>query len=159
MKEIGLDTGFNCVVHVKLGKRTFKVCLDTGGSRSLIRRSFLEQLRKGSQKTAIVKEERINPPLHCQGVCEGMKSADMVIAATLSLQFEALDPDGHNATEAPVLEVLFAELDNAADALLIGFPEIVSWGCRFFDDQDGNVWVDFTKLGFCVLAESKNPPE
>ena len=159
MKEIGLDTGFNCVVHVKLGKRTFKVCLDTGGSRSLIRRSFLEQLRKGSQKAAIVKEERINPPLHCQGVCEGMKSADMVIAATLSLQFEALDPDGHNATEAPVLEVLFAELDNAADALLIGFPEIVSWGCRFFDDQDGNVWVDFTKLGFCVLAESKNPPE
>ena len=159
MKEIDLDVGFNCIVHVKIGKRTFKVCLDTGGSRSLIRKSFLEQLKKGSQKSAIVKEERINPPLHCQGVCEGMKSADMTVAVTLNCQFEALDPDGHATKEAPVMPVLFAELDNAADALLIGFPEIVSWGCRFFDDQDGNIWVDFTRLGFCALAESKSPPE
>ncbi len=155
LKEISLDVGFNCVVHVKVGKRLFKVCLDTGGSRSLIRKSFLEQLKKGSQKGAIVKEERINPPLHCQGVCEGMKSSDMNVAVTIDCQFQALDPDGHAAKEAPVLPVMFAELENAADALLIGCPEIVTWGCRFFDDQDGNVWVDFTRLGFCVLAESK----
>ena len=88
-----------------------------------------------------------------------MKSADMTLAVTLDCQFEALDPDGHACKEAPLLPVLFAELDNAADALLIGFPEIVSWGCKFFDDPDGNIWVDFTKLGFCVLAESKNQPE
>ena len=144
---------------MKIGKRTFKVCLDTGGSRSLIRRSFADQLRKGSQKDAIVKQERISPPLHCQGVCEGMKSADMTVAVTVDCQFEASDPDGHDAAEAPVIPVLFAELDNAADALLIGFPEIVAWGCRFFDDSDGNIWVDFTKLGFCCLAESKSNPE
>ena len=88
-----------------------------------------------------------------------MRSSDMTVAVTLDCQFEALDPDGHAVKEAPVLPILFAELDNAADALLIGFPEIVAWGCRFFDDADGNIWVDFTKLGFSVLAESKNSQE
>ena len=51
-----------------------------------------------------------------------MKSADMTVAVTLNCQFEALDPDGHATKEAPVMPVLFAELDNAADALLIGWP-------------------------------------
>ena len=106
-----------------------------------------------------MKEEKIVPPLHCQGVCSGMKSADMTVAVTLNCQFEALDPDGHDLKEAPVLPVLFAELENAADALLIGFPEIVSWGCRFYDDADGNIWVDFTRLGFTALAESANHTE
>ena len=146
-------------MRVNLGKRVFKVCLDTGGSRSLIRKSFLEQLRKGSNSKTIVKEERTNPPLHCQGVCAGMKSTDMTTAVTLDCQFQALDPAGHTSKEAPVVQVLFAELENAADALLIGFPEIVAWGCKFFDDEDGNIWVDFTKLGCCALAESKETPE
>ena len=88
-----------------------------------------------------------------------MKSADMTVAVTVDCQFEALDPDGHDTAEAPVIPVLFAELENAADALLVGFPEIVAWGCKFFDDSDGNIWVDFTKLGFCCLAESKSTPE
>ena len=116
----------------------------------------MDQLRKGSQQSAIVKEEKITPALHCQGVREGMLSADMTVAVTLNCRFETLDPDGRSVQEAPSLPILIAELENAADALLIGFPEIVAWGCRFFDDADGNVWVDFARLGFTALAESKS---
>ena len=47
------------------------------------------------------------------------------------------------------------ELGGAADALLMGFPEIAKFGCRFYDDEDGNLWVDFTRLGVVLLAEGK----
>ena len=80
----------------------------------------------------------------------------MNVAVTLNCCFETLDPDGRSVQEAPLIPILFAELENAADALLIGFPEIVAWGCRFYDDADGNVWVDFTRLGFTALAESRS---
>ena len=70
----------------------------------------MDQLRKGSQKSAIVKEEEITPALHCQGVCEGMRSADMTVAVTLNCRFETLDPDGRSVQEAPSLPILFAEL-------------------------------------------------
>jgi len=45
-----VKTGFNCVIVVRIGGVPFRVVLDTGAARSLIRTSFAEQLRK-SKKT------------------------------------------------------------------------------------------------------------
>ena len=157
LRQIALGTGFNCTCAVKIGGRRFKVCLDSGGSRSLIRSSFAKQIRSGNRKHAVKRREEIVPPLHCQGVCADMKSVDMTKAITLGLEFETLSPDGGTAAAAPEVEVTFAELDEAADALLIGFPELVSWGVRFYDDSDGNIWIDFEKLGICALADAKMP--
>ena len=76
---------------------------------------------------------------------------------TLGLKFESLSPEGDVPSEAPEVEVVFAELEDAADALLIGFPELVSWGVHFYDDSDGNIWVEFKRLGIFTLADAKMP--
>jgi hypothetical protein len=41
-----VKTGFMCVIVVRIGGVPFRVVLDTGAARSLIRTSFAEQLRK-----------------------------------------------------------------------------------------------------------------
>ena len=84
-----------------------------------------------------------------------MKSADMTKAVTIECLFEPVDPHGHQPPKAPKLPIRFAELDGAADALLIGFPELVACGISFSHDCDGNIWVEFKKFGFSVMAEGK----
>ena len=49
------------------------------------------------------------------------------------------------------------ELPGAADYLLMGFPDIVKFDTRFYEDADGNVYVEMQKLGVTLLAES--PPK
>ena len=44
-----VKTGFNCVIVVRIGGVPFRVVLDTGAARSLIRTSFAEQLRKNKK--------------------------------------------------------------------------------------------------------------
>ena len=51
---------------------------------------------------------------------------------------------------APPLDVQFAELEGAADALLIGFPDLVKWDTRFYEDADHHRWVEFKRYGFTV---------
>lgn len=159
LKLVRLGTGLNCTVPVLVGGRRFKVTIDSGGSRSLIRTSFAQQITKGSHKHAVKRREEISPPLHCQGVCADMKSADMTKAITLGLVFQSVNPDGGATSTAPEVEVTFAELEGAADALLIAFPEMVRWGVHFYDDADGNIWVDFKRLGIVTIADDKMPNE
>ena len=82
-----------------------------------------------------------------------MKSSEVTTQSVIEIQFPAVDPQGHKPPPSPKLEVEAIELDQASDALLIGFPDIVRWGIGFFDDVDGNVWVNFSRLGFMCLAE------
>jgi len=82
-----------------------------------------------------------------------MRSPQVTKQSVLQVRFQPIDPQGHAPPRAPSLDVEVIELDNAADALLIGFPDIVRWGIRFFKDADNNIWVDFTNLGFMTLAE------
>ena len=64
--------------------------------------------------------------------------------------------DGRGLPPSSTVEIPFAELDNASDCLLIGFPTLTDWGLRLDKDADGNVWLEFVTLGVTLLAE--RPP-
>ena len=82
-----------------------------------------------------------------------MQSSEVTKQTVLEVSFPAADPQGHKPPTSPKLQIEAIELDNAADALLIGFPDIAKWGIGFSKDVDGNVWVNFSRLGFMCLAE------
>ena len=82
-----------------------------------------------------------------------MQSKEVTKQSVIEVQFPAVDPQGHKPPESPKLRIEAIELDDAADALLIGFPDICKWGISFYDDVDGNIWVNFSRLGFLCLAE------
>ena len=50
-------------------------------------------------------------------------------------------------------EVDFGELDGISENMMIGFPTLAEWGMNLDSDADGNVWVEFRKLGVTMLAE------
>ena len=155
LKEVRLDPGFNCMVSMKIGSVKFRVCIDSGGARSCIRTAFRKQLEKSAKTKCGVRERvKLAHTIQCTGMCDNMVSTEITRAVELNLMLEGLDPNGGIETPLPVLITpTFVELDNASDALLIGFPEMVQYGVRFFADADGNVWVDFEKLGVTLLAE------
>ena len=50
-------------------------------------------------------------------------------------------------------EVTFTECADAADCMLIAFPDLVRLGFGIEDDDDGLVWVTLKKVGVTLLAE------
>ena len=54
------------------------------------------------------------------------------------------------------VEIGFAELADASDCLLVGFPTLAMWGFSVDEDADGHLWVEFRRLGITLLAE--RPP-
>ena len=47
--EVRVKTGFNCVIVIEIAGMKFRVVLDTGAARDVIRTSFAEQLRKNAR--------------------------------------------------------------------------------------------------------------
>ena len=47
----------------------------------------------------------------------------------------------------------FVELEGAADAVLLGFPDLVTWGFGLEGDDDGKVYARFAALGVSLLVE------
>ena len=46
----------------------------------------------------------------------------------------------------------FAELDKCSDAMMLGFTTLQKLGFHVRDDDNGNSWVKFTKLGINMLG-------
>ena len=111
----------------------------------------LQRNRKTQDK--VVERCRLRNQLFCTGVCDGMDSNLITHTLTVHGNFVPLDPDGHKPPPKVDVEIQFGELENASDPILIGFPDIIRWGCKFFADADGHSWVSFENLGFSVLTE------
>ena len=47
----------------------------------------------------------------------------------------------------------FVELEGAADAILIGFPDLVVWGFALQSDEDNSIYARFASLGVSLLVE------
>ena len=155
LREVNYQSGFNCVIPIRVGKTIFRMCVDTGGGRSMIRTSFRDQLAKHGGTAKFVKERyKISNDVRCGGICSDMESTVMQHVTKLSFSLDPVNPDGKAPPDPVSLELEFGELDNASDPLLLGFPDIVKLDVRFFQDDDDNVWVEFGKLGISVLAES-----
>ena len=155
LREVNYQSGFNCVVPIRIGKTVFRMCVDTGGGRSMIRTSFRNQLAKHAGTSKFIKERcKISNDVRCGGICSDMESTVMQHVTRLGLTFDPVNSDGTAPPDPVSLELEFGELDNASDPLLLGFPDIVKLDVRFFQDDDDNVWLEFGKLGITVLAES-----
>ena len=51
------------------------------------------------------------------------------------------------------MEVVFVELEEALDALLVGFPDLARYGFQIREDSDGLILVTLVSLGVTLLAE------
>ena len=154
MKEVKYDVGFNCVIPVRLGKTQFRMCIDTGGGRSMIRKEFCDKVRKHSSTCgSILQRNRIVDDVRCTGVCSGMSSAQLEHSALIQLTLDPVREDGGKPLDPVDLQLEMGELPGASDALLMGFPDIVRHQIKFYDDADGNIWVEWGLLGITVLAE------
>ena len=81
-----VKVGFNCVVVVRIGGMPFRVVLDTGAARSLIRTSFAKQLRKNKKtRSATYGPRPLNRPDILGGVIKGRPSATITNATQVEL--------------------------------------------------------------------------
>jgi len=81
-----IKAGFNCVIVVRIGGVPFRVVLDTGAARSLIRTSFADQLRKNRKTRGATYGPRpLNRPVLLEGVIRGRPSATITSATQVGL--------------------------------------------------------------------------
>ena len=123
----------------------------------MVRAELVKQLQR-SEKTreGVVERFSVENPITCTGVCKGMVSQEINRVAQIKGWLDPVTEDGSRPPAPMALTLDFAELSGAADALLMGFPDIVKYDVRVYDDSDGNVWVVFGRLGLTMLAEVRS---
>jgi hypothetical protein len=140
----------HCVVQVGIGKKTFRCALDTGAARSLIRTSFADKLRQSVHtKSALVSRIRAKNGILCEGVVSGMTTEPISVFDTFRLAFQSTDPAERTKGRSGQgsVDIAFGELSSAADALLIGFPDLLSLCPTFRTDSDGAYRLGWRVLG------------
>ena len=148
--EVRVKTGFNCVIVVEIAGMKFRVVLDTGAARDVIRTSFAEQLRRNAKtKKACYGPRPMSETVSFVGVVDGMRTSEVTHSTQITTDFVDLETN----RKAPH-ELCFAELAEASDALLIGFPSLCLLGFSTDMDDDGNIWITLSKLGVTTLAET-----
>ena len=151
--------GFHCVVPVWIGGLRFRITLDTGCARSFIRKSFFEQLSKNSKtRSSIVGRFRGDEGLSCVGIKKDMVADTSVVFRDVMLEFRDTPDDGRKPGLPFTTRTRFVELEDAADCLLIGYPELIGEFKPAFDqDSDGYPWVEFRKAGIMLVGERIGP--
>jgi len=153
MGTVVMGRGFHCVARCTIGSVSFRVTLDTGSARNLVRSSFAEKLRTNSKtRDAVLGRGRADKPVICTGICSDMNSAVLEHVLNLRCRFDSV-PDGRGKPVSCEVEISFSELEGASDCLLIGFPTLVKWGMSIDEDADGHLWVELRRLGVVLLAE------
>jgi hypothetical protein len=119
-----------------------------------VRSQFLKQLEKSNKTSSSVKQRMLgDSEIHCVGITADMQTPAVTHFTTIELTFFDTPEDGSKGSKPKKVDVLFGELDSAADCLLIGFPTMIEWGPYFYNDEDNRPWVEFTKLNISVPAE------
>jgi hypothetical protein len=103
-----VKTGFNCVVLARIGGVPFRFVLDSGAARSLVRTSFVEQLRKDHRtKSATYGPRPLSRPVVLEGVIKGRQSSTITKATQIGLDL----PDTLSGTMGK-LEACFGEMND-----------------------------------------------
>ena len=140
-----------------VGQRAFRVTLDTGAARSLARAGFVQQLRKYPATRGAVRESEPIRPISCEGVVKGMLSKPITQITAIELTVKDVEqnllrlPKHGIRQETRVVE--FVELEGAADAILIGSPDLVAWGFSLDGDDGGTVYARLAALSVSLLVE------
>ena len=147
-KVLNISTGFNCAVSVRINELKFRMTLDSGAARSIIRKSFAEQLRKTREtRGELYGPQPLSRTINIEGITQGRTSE---LHAATQIRIGLADTvTGHLAH----MEVSFGEMENASETLILGFPDMTQYGFSVEEDDDGNIWVEFRKLGVTLLCE------
>ena len=84
-----------------------------------------------------------------EGVIKGRQSSTITKATQIELGL--LDTLSGKTGK---LEACFGEMNDCADAIILGFLELARYGYQVEEDDDGHIWVHFHKLGVTMLAET-----
>ena len=85
--------------------------------------------------------------------------SDMQIPAisnhqTISLTLKNVCEEGIKNKADCHIDVVFGEMDSAADGLLIGFPTLLEWGYSVYLDSDGKPWMHLRKFDITMPCET-----
>ena len=128
--------------------------LDTGCARDFIRESFRNQLEKASQtKSSLLLRQEGDRAIQCTGITKEMETAPVAFHTTVKLIFKDVPEDGTKGKKDVPVEVIFGELKEACDVLLVGFPTMLKWGTDFWADDDGLPWVTLKAFGITMPCE------
>jgi len=95
LNDIHYDAGFNCVVPIYIGGQIMRMCVDTGGGKSMVRKSLVPKLQKReSTRDHIIARDRIIEDVTCAGICNGMSSNKVEVPTKINLTFRGVDPEG-----------------------------------------------------------------
>ena len=145
------------VVPVHIGGVRFRITCDTGAARNLVRQSFVEQLRRNPKtKDALIRRGRGDRVINCTGICKGMSTASIEYCSEIELLWKSVSSDGSKPPPDFSRRVMFSELPEGSDALLLGYPLLAEVGYHTYKDDDDVLWVEFKGLGVTLVAE--NPP-
>ena len=89
----------------------------------------------------------------CEGIVEGSETTELNMVTTVSLVFKDAEANVRTGAQTAELPVAFGELSGISENMIIGLPTLAQWGMALDSDADGNVWVEFRKLGITMLAE------
>ena len=113
MPIIAMGRGFHCVIPVAVGSQQFRMTVDTGAARSLIKTRFAADVRRSVKtKDSVVLRAKADRPVSCIGICQGMESPVLEHLTRLNLSFDEI-PDGTGKPKRISTEVDFAELEGA----------------------------------------------
>ena len=94
--------------------------------------------------------------INCTGICKGMSTASIEYCSEIELLWKSVSSDGNKPPPDSSRRVMFGELPEGSDALLLGYPLLAEWGYHTYKDDDDVLWVGFKGLGVTLVAE--NPP-
>jgi hypothetical protein len=154
-----LGRGWNCVVLVQICGRNFKVLLDSGASRNLVRTAFLKELKDLPGSQEFVKgpgpTDRI---IGIAGIHANQtigESNSVSKACDIRMRFlTGLHPN--LKLSASSAEVQFGLMESSADDLVVGAPQLANWGFSLTEDH-GVPSVVLFRLGVKLPMEKWYP--
>ena len=83
--------------------------------------------------------------------CQQLRSS---IVQEIELLWKSVSSDGSKPPPDVSRRVMFSELPEGSDALLLGYPLLAEWGYHTYKDDDEVPWVEFKSLGVTLVAEN-----
>ena len=142
MRRLGY--GWNCEVRVQIGGKVFTVLLDSGASRNIIQGKFRGTLQADPACTDCITgpypgDRRISiSGIHKDQPKRPENDISTLFKLVFSFDGEKYPLQGLFAPKSDMpqgypVEVMFGEMESASDELLIGCPQLATWGyqvCR-----------------------------
>ena len=157
---VALGRGWNLTVLIRIGDQKFAAVLDTGAARNIIRTNFVKELMNHQgTKDSVVGRFRGDRTIYIAGVHSNAPlTSEMSISTVCKLRMQFLQAgERGERPRGPELVVECGEMASSSDALIIGMPQLLTWGLRIGQTSSGAACVELEELGVRCLVERRKP--